>query len=155
MIISPIDKKNIKLRKASMDDGLFLFNVRNDPVSRANSMCSEELVFNEHVKWLEKKLDSENCTIFIAEYKNYKVGMIRVDISDEIGEISFAVHPEFRGMGLGTALIENFLSYFDVGNISVFVGIVKKDNKFSEKCFLANCFTKLSHGDFSFFIKRL
>lgn len=92
----------MKLRKASMEDAKLLFDWRNDPITRAASHQTGELVFSEHCAWLEKALLTRD--IYIAEIDGIPVGTVRADAGKPT-ELSWTVAPHRRCKGLGTRIV--------------------------------------------------
>ena len=151
----------MQLRRATMDDALDVLSWRNDETTRMNSFTQDEISQDDHLKWFKKKLDDENCLMYILEDKNVKAGSIRVDITDEVGEISYMIAPGERGKGLGKAIIEQLEGISEIaGNdskcqIRCLVGFVNEANLASSKCFKSNGYTELIAGDIKCYIKNI
>ncbi|WP_026661761.1 GNAT family N-acetyltransferase [Butyrivibrio proteoclasticus] len=147
------------LRRATMDDALDVLSWRNDETTRMNSFKKDVISKESHLKWFKKKIDDENCLMYILEDKNVKAGSARVDIADDVGEISYMIAPGERGKGLGKSIIELLETMPEiVGNdnrkqIRCLVGFVNKDNIASAKCFKGNKYTELNAGDIKCYIK--
>jgi RimJ/RimL family protein N-acetyltransferase len=114
----PAKSGRIILRLASREDGDLLWCWRNDPVTRQNSHCTDEVNKNDHQAWLAASLANPARTIFIGEVNGAAVGTVRCDCkpgSPGRVELSWTVAPELRGRGLGTELVrcaaEIFLGY--------------------------------------------
>ncbi len=108
------------LRVAHADDAGFLFRLRNDPETRAQSRESAEVTLDEHAKYLKDTTDR----IFIAEEDAILVGSVKFTRYPTELEIGVAVAPEHRGKGyasriLGLALEEAWkpvVAYVREGN---------------------------------------
>ena len=50
------DERRLYLRPVELSDARLLFQWRNEKETRANSLHSEELVYEDHVRWLENVL---------------------------------------------------------------------------------------------------
>ena len=85
--------KDIFLRRASLDDAELLFSWANDIDVRRNAFRQQEILWDEHVKWLKGKLQDENCRIYIGyitaetmadmtHMSEKPIGQIRLDSSD-------------------------------------------------------------------------
>ena len=125
------------LKRATIEDAEDMLRWRNDPSTRENSFSKEEIDLKSHIKWLTRKLSQENSHIFILMDGDTKVGSIRVDVTDEVGEISYMVAPEHRGKGYGKkmiGLVEDMLPK----DVRVLTGLTLKSNKASGRCFEAN-----------------
>ena len=138
-----LEEKNenkIFLRRATMDDAKDLLRWRNDEDSRANSFSKEVIDLETHMKWFERKLSDPGCYLFILMDEGEKVGNIRVDVKDDVGEISYMIAPGMRGRGYGKkiiALVEKEMP----PEVKTLVGLTLKDNKASGRCFIANGYT--------------
>lgn len=91
----------ITLRPATMNDAQCLFDWRNDPLTRANSVNSDPVEWSGHVAWLERRLSRDEPGLFVAVEGDELVGTVRID--DD--EISYTVSPDHRGRGLATAML--------------------------------------------------
>lgn len=131
----PVD---IYLRQANSEDMLFLFDLANDPSSRANSFSTQPISLEEHERWFASKLAEPNSYIFIAEKDSAPVGQIRIDIESDYGKISFSVAQSARGQSMGTHILKRAIAKFLDGNfcVSRIVGFVKRENLASQKAFL-------------------
>lgn len=101
-------KMKVILRHATMNDAELLFDWANDAKTRQNSFSEGSIKWDDHVSWLQKKLNSDDAVLFIAELEGQAVGQIRYDKqSDRDAIIDISVSPDFRGMGLASLLIHN------------------------------------------------
>ncbi len=94
-----------QLRPAKISDAELLYNWRNDPLTRQFSHHQEEIDFNAHYAWLKNSLHNENRKIHIVYIDIEPVGTVREDFSDGITELSWTVNPDFRGKGIGEAMV--------------------------------------------------
>lgn len=151
----------MQLRRATMDDALDVFAWRNDETTRKNSFTQEEISEDNHLKWFKRKLDDNNCIMYILEDGGMSVGSIRLDITDRIGEISYMIAPDSRGKGFGKEIIKLLnnaleLNDFSSGNrLQSLVGFVNEDNVASARCFEENGYTRLNAGSIRCYIKNL
>lgn len=93
------------LRPATADDAARLLAWRNDPVTRKWSHNSEEIDFDDHVRWLANTLQRTDRRIFIAEIDGVAVGTTRADFDGSAWELSWTVAPEARGRGLAGVMV--------------------------------------------------
>ncbi|MFX1282091.1 MAG: GNAT family N-acetyltransferase [Promethearchaeota archaeon] len=128
----------LRLRKATKEDMLFLFNLRNDPIVRESSFDTGKIKLETHTQWFNNKLKTKDCIILIAEYEAQRIGQIRFDINETVNtaEISISILPEFRGKGLGVNILKLACDYaFKKLLIKEIFAFIKKRNLISLKAF--------------------
>ncbi len=101
---------NLSVRAAHRADSLLIWQWANDPTTRLRSFHPEAIPWHEHEAWFSAKLASKTCRIWIMQIGDLPVGQIRYERVESwegpSAEISFSMAPGFRGMRLGTALLE-------------------------------------------------
>jgi RimJ/RimL family protein N-acetyltransferase len=100
-------EQGLGMRMATIADARLLWAWRNDPASRAASLDGAEIPYGEHEAWLAAALVDPARTLLIGVLPGGEsVGMVRFD-RFEGGEtrVSINLAPEWRGRGLGTALL--------------------------------------------------
>lgn len=140
---------SLYLKKATIEDAEDVLSWRNDPTTRENSFTKGEISLLSHMNWFQRKLANPNCHIFILMDGDVKVGNIRVDVTEDVGEISYMIAPEARGKGYGKkiiALAENEMRNDETG-VKALTGMVLKSNGASCHCFEANGYTAENAGD--------
>lgn len=100
------DDEMIELRRARLDDARFLYDVANDPVTRAMSFTSGPIEWATHVAWLDRVLTDPERRLWVAELDGVPVGTCRLDVSNGCEVVSVAVEPDCRGQGLAVPIIE-------------------------------------------------
>lgn len=127
-----------------MDDARFLFGVRNDEVTRANSLDPSHVEWDAHLKWLTSVLKNPARVLLIAadEATKQLCGQVRFDIlNDGEAEISISVAPQARGRGYGRHMISAGLDYFrKEHNTPRIIALIKPSNEASKKIFEKNSF---------------
>lgn len=106
----------MRLRSATMGDGGFLLDLKNDPVTRSFSVVThDKIMMKDHLKWLGNHFDE----IMIVMQDLTRVGMFRISREREV---SINIRPEFRGQGLGKEVLsfcpENVWAKIVNGNIA-------------------------------------
>lgn len=96
----------LKLRIASFEDAKFLFDWRNDPVTRSNFINTELVKWDDHVEWLKRTLLSPDRLLLVGEVNGNPVSTIRFDRAEVGHELSWTVAPEQRGRGIGFQTLE-------------------------------------------------
>lgn len=149
-----MNSEKMYLRCAEMKDSQLIFEWRNDIGTRMNSLNMELISYDTHCKWLETKLQSQNCQMYVCMENDKAIGQIRVDYIDGKGEISYTVAPEYRGKGYGKKIIE-LLEEKEATKKIVLFGIVKSNNVASQKCFEKLGYNKENDGDIIRYSKNL
>lgn len=96
---------DIFFRKADMKDLDLTYIWANDKETRKNSFDSNEIGFDEHKDWFKKKLDSCNSHIYIFMNGSSPIGVLRLDVHDDISEISYSIDQKYRGQGYGKKML--------------------------------------------------
>lgn len=126
----------MKLRKATMDDCKDIFIWRNDATTRKMSIDTKEINFEDHVNWLENALNNNELKLYIIEYENSKIGVVRFDRDGHDLIISINLNPAFRGQGLANNSLT--LAIDEIRKEWVFdkiIAKIKSENKASFKLF--------------------
>ena len=98
----------LTLRKATKEDTRVLYEWRNDPLTKENSIDSKPVGWDVHVEWVKRTLqgDVAGRTLYIAETDGCPVGTVRTDEGEDgYTEISYTVAPAWRGRGLGKDMV--------------------------------------------------
>jgi UDP-2,4-diacetamido-2,4,6-trideoxy-beta-L-altropyranose hydrolase len=96
----------LRLRAASQEDVLLLWQWANDPVTRRNSFVPEPISWTVHKPWYAEKIASPDTRFWILEYLHVPVGQIRYHRTDvHTARINFSVAPAYRGRSFGTQLL--------------------------------------------------
>jgi len=98
------------LRRATLDDAVFLFDLRNDLQTRTNSISMAAVPWNNHIEWLGKTLNNPARFLFIAVEEEL-VGTSRLDFTESHAEISYTVAPARHQKGCGHALVRETLKH--------------------------------------------
>jgi len=132
----------MKIRDANFSDAELLFTWVNDYDVRQNSFNQNSILWENHLKWFNKKILDNNVKIFILELDSLPVGQIRYELTeDNKWIIDYSISKNYRGRGLGKQIISMTIALFKNG---VFYGQVKSNNIASKKAFESNGFTKLN-----------
>ena len=95
---------DVTLRPATMDDAQILFDWRNDYETRANSLNTVPVPWEDHCRWLKASLENPRRDLIIAEVEGVPVGTVRIDRG--VGtEMSWTVSPARRVKGIGKAMV--------------------------------------------------
>ncbi|MCF6465227.1 GNAT family N-acetyltransferase [Clostridium sp. Cult2] len=128
-----LNNNQYKLVNVTKDDYDLLFIWANDYEVRANSFNTDEIKYDEHVKWFESKLKQDTSSMYILEIQNKKIGLVRLDkILAHKYLINYSIAREYRGQGYGTILLKLIKEKY---NSNLLIGKVKKDNIASIRAF--------------------
>lgn len=133
-----VRQDSFRLRPASAEDSVMLWQWTNDSTIRANSFDTAVIPWETHKVWYAKKLASSDTRIWILELRQVPVGQIRYDrINLETAQISFSVTPGYHGKGIGTKLLEvSSASAYRELNARWLQGIAFSSNVASARAFL-------------------
>lgn len=96
----------IKVRPAQPKDTQRIWEIRNEPESRAVAAIQEIIPLAQHVAWFENKYfknKSNHC--FVGEVDNNVIGYCRFDLEENHYLNSIAVSSSMHGKGIGTLLL--------------------------------------------------
>ncbi len=135
----PFIENKITFRCAKKNDAKLLFKFINLEEIRKYSFSREKIDYNEHIDWFNKKIESKDSLIIIAENKDEDlfIGQVRYDkISKDIAEVSIYLNPSLSGNGLGPKLLKyTYNLAFDLLNIKEIIAHIKRNNLISIKAF--------------------
>ncbi|QUL37349.1 UDP-2,4-diacetamido-2,4,6-trideoxy-beta-L-altropyranose hydrolase [Erythrobacter sp. JK5] len=124
---------SLTVRPATQADARMMFDWRGDPATRAVSLDSDELVWDDHVAWLSRVLDDPSRNLFVGAIGGRPVGVIRFDFStDARAEVSLYLDPALHGLGLGPHLL---LAGEAAANPAIVDATVLEGNRASQRLF--------------------
>ena len=101
------DERRLYLRPVELSDARLLFQWRNEKETRANSLHSEELVYEDHVRWLESVLGTTKAQyFFILMADLVPVGQIRLSVENEMAMLSCSIDASYRARGYGRMIFQ-------------------------------------------------
>ena len=112
LVADVIIKRKITIRKAKISDSKSIWKWRNDPLTRSMFISKDYIEYKDHLKWFKSKLKNKNSFIFIGQAFGKSVGMVRIDATKNIGEISININPKFRGISLSETLLSDAIQTF-------------------------------------------
>jgi len=138
------------LRKAIPEDIDILFQWANDETTRQNAFNPHKINHEEHKKWFNEKLNSDKTVIYVYCIDKTPIGQIRIDITDNIGLISYSIDSTHRKQGHGKKIIELLEQTLinELPNINKLIAKVKKTNIASQHIFVRlnySCFKNVDY----------
>ena len=96
----------MSIRRAIVADAQDIWRWRNDVDTRAVSRNSATVTWNDHRAWFERRLADPSTLMLIGMADERAVGVVRFDrTSESTADVSINLAPEYRGRGLGKALL--------------------------------------------------
>jgi RimJ/RimL family protein N-acetyltransferase len=135
---------DLRIRPATPGDARLLWELRNDPLVRANSFTAEFIPWDAHQRWFAEKLSSAETRIFILEdKKGAPLGQIRFDRQNrKSAQIHLSIVVAVRGRGYGQFLLTRTLPLAQAElDVVEFVALVKSENEPSLRLFRRAGFT--------------
>ncbi|GMT49393.1 MAG: hypothetical protein IEMM0008_0932 [bacterium] len=83
-----------------------MFSWRNHPKVREKSFDTSPLIWEEHEKWFQGKIQDSKSSIYIVYKGKDKIASIRFDEQDELVKVSVMINPAFIGQGSGAEVIK-------------------------------------------------
>lgn len=137
---------SLRLRKVKAEDVRLVFDWANDPETRRNAFNPNEIPWESHVAWFNKRVDSPVCRIFILEQDNIAAGVIRFDKDDDdMLTISYSIDKNMRGKGLGKSIVVLGLEAVKGWGRSI-KALVKPDNPASIRVFESLGFSRVQNA---------
>jgi RimJ/RimL family protein N-acetyltransferase len=121
----------ISYRPIQIADKITLFNWVNDIQVRDNSKNNNAIKFDEHTKWFEKRINSEQCKVLIFLALDIPIGQVRLEKENDVWLLDYSVDANYRGLSVGFYMIKIVVEKFN----AKIKAVVKKDNQASAKIF--------------------
>ena len=141
------------VRPARAEDALLAWCWRNDPMTRAASLNTAAIPWDDHVRWWNEKSAQKDCLILIAELDGTPSGIVRFDQMVDITQwrVSIALNPLARGHGLGGGILAAAIACFSAQHPNAaLIAEIRQDNLASRRVFEHNGFAAdHSAGDVS------
>ena len=127
----------IKIKKASIKDASFFYELRNEKAVRKNFFNTKNIKYNDHLRWYKKKIKKKNVIFLVASINNsQKIGTVRYEMEKIFTNISINILKKFRNQGFGSKILKKSEKFLKK-KIVIFSKI-KKKNKASIKIFKKN-----------------
>ncbi len=127
---------NITIVNADKSHSKYIWEWRNDPVTRSFSRNKEEVKWNEHKEWFKKSLKDPKKFLYVGisiEPNKIPIGIISFELINtkkNYYEVSINISPFMRGKGLGHSLLKYGTKSFncEVKKCNRIYAEVKTDN---------------------------
>lgn len=133
----------LKYRRANPDDALLYFNWANEEAVRNNSFNSAVIKWEDHIKWFNARLESNNTDLLIFfDLDDKPVGQVRIENNADETVIGISVDTAFRGKSLSSKmLLMATKDFFARHPDQVIAAYIKTENISSYKAFCQAGFT--------------
>ena len=139
----------MKITKASNNDSLDIFQWRNDPLTRQNSINTDPVSLKDHNQWFNEVLNSRNTELLIGIKDSIKVGVCRFSLNNLSNsvEVSINLNPLMRGKRISKKLLDESINYYLKTNKVILTATIRIDNIPSIKIFEELNFIKIKSTD--------
>lgn len=135
-VINSILGTSLNFRDANADDARFIYEARYAGNASRFYRNKEVPTFDAHVAWLDKAFQSEDIHLSCMSLCGVDVAHVKLDKhSPTSGEIGICLAENWRGRGLGQAILETANRYFSDLGIFQIHAEVHKDNRASANIF--------------------
>ena len=136
----------IKIRKASIKDAIFFYELRNEKSARNNFFNKKNIKYNDHLKWYKKKIKKKNAIFLVALINNSeKIGTVRYETEKIFTNISINISKKFRNLGYGSKIIKNSEKFLK--QKLIIISSIKNNNKASIKIFTKNNYKVIKNNN--------
>ena len=148
-VTSRLRAASIALRPVVAADAGLLFAWANDADTRAASLSTESIPWEDHLAWLQRRLTRPEALTLVAQVDGDAVGVVRFDRLDErSAEISITLDPAHRGRRLAApVIVAGCVAAFAADPARARIEArVRSENTRSARAFLAADFDRIA-GD--------
>ncbi len=140
------------VRKATIQDSIRIYEIRNHELVRKNSLNPKIIDFDDHDKWFRNAYFKNENICFVMEIENRVIGYCRFDRPGDAFRVSMAIDAEFHGKGLGTIFLQEGLTR--MGDHHAFTAEIKMGNIPSLRLFQKNGFITYKTDDTTAYLIR-
>ena len=144
----------LHVRQANKNDACVVLEWRNDPLAVEMSFQQHTVQRGAHERWFLDNLNDGKSTILIGIFNEQPIGVCRFLVNEdgEYADVSINMNPNFRGKGLGKALLRQSIDAFSKSSSQALFARIKNSNRVSMRIFESCNFTRvLSNSVFSVF----
>ena len=134
-----------KIRKASIKDAIFFYELRNEKSARKNFFNKKNIKYNDHLKWYKKKIKRKNAIFLVALSNNSeKIGTVRYETNKIFTDISINISKKFRNLGFGSKIIKESEKFLK--KKTIIISRIRSNNKSSIKIFKRNNYNVIKNN---------
>lgn len=102
----------MSIRPATEADCASVYELRNHPDVRRHSRSSQPLAPESHATWFAATLRDPTRVLLIAEVAGSPIGVVRLDVSADSGEVSIYLAPDHHAGGWGGEVLRRAEEWF-------------------------------------------
>ncbi len=147
-VLTDYFRRTLVFRPTIGEDAKALFELANSPEVRENSFNPNPILWDDHVRWLQQKLQDRNTVFFIIASFSMFCGQVRFDLEfpahggEASAVISIGLHPSVRGLNLSPYLIDRAVQeLLKIHKIQIVKAYIRGHNNASLKAFTRANFT--------------
>ena len=139
---------SLTCRRALKEDCDLYFAWANDPVTRSMAFNKEQIPYENHCKWYNKKIIDSNSILYLFYSDKIPVGQVRFDIVDGTAEIDISIDKDCRGQKYGSKMLSQALFLLKIDRPKVIpVSEVLVGNYASQRIFEKCGFVKVAENE--------
>jgi len=96
---------SLSIRRATAEDMKLYFTWANDAQVRHHAVQSAPIAWATHEAWFSRRLTDPDSYLYVLELGEQPVGQVRIEFEAQAGTIDYSVAADFRGRGLGSAIL--------------------------------------------------
>lgn len=142
-------KDEFKVRVADMRDARSFWQLRNELSSRSNSLTGDEIDWDSHIDWFQRRLDDPQTRVYILEHGGSAAATVRFQPNAAGRTMThIVVAPQFRGRGVAQHALQSTvpLALRDLQLTSVHA-VIKKSNLASMQAFIKSGYVVDAEAD--------
>ena len=132
MVKDLLNSQNIELKNfvnLSLDEKKIILEWRNNPGIRKWMFTKDEIMFSEHIKFIESLKKTQNKLYFLVKRENQNIGVIDFSNINKGKNTKFGIYVNPGLKGMGNLLMNLIIDYgFKVLNVNNLISEVYEDN---------------------------
>lgn len=114
--------QSVHLAHAKTSDCDLVYSIQRRPGIRKFFRNVDVPEYKEHCEWFDKSLKNEGRELFLIEFADKKVGVIRLDKQDAgLFEVSVLIDPEYHGLGIASMALSIIKTKYNGKKLLAFI----------------------------------
>jgi spore coat polysaccharide biosynthesis protein SpsF len=125
------------IRQATIKDSRLYFDWVNNTEVRRNSINSDFINIEDHLKWFSGAIKNDRICMYVLEKNSKEIGQVRYYINGSVAEVDYSIAKPFRSKGYGKYLLKESIKILcsEINHIDLVKAIIKTANIPSVKIF--------------------